>query len=136
MKKGCILHIPASYYPRETPKYGVKTGWWYTPAEEVRCKRCKECDEVQAQDAFNFDEWQKVTGSRCRKCGVQPERPRKRATREGERKSVRQRVEVHYGERGESDVEMDETENFREESGVRCEAVDPRYIGRADDRLG
>ena len=68
VKKGCILHIPGSHYPRETPKYRVKTGWWYTPAEEVRCKRCKGCDEVQAQDAFNLDEWQKVTGSRCRKC--------------------------------------------------------------------
>jgi hypothetical protein len=36
VKKGCILHIPALYYPRETPKYGVKTGWWYTPA----ARRC------------------------------------------------------------------------------------------------
>ena len=24
VKKGCILYIPASYYPKETPKYGVK----------------------------------------------------------------------------------------------------------------
>lgn len=70
VKKECILHIPASYYPRETPKYGVKTGWWYTLVEEVRCKRCKGCDKVQAQDDFNFDEWQKVTGSRCRKGGL------------------------------------------------------------------
>ena len=75
--------------------------------EEVRCKRCKGCDEVQAQDAFNFDEWKKVTGSRCRKCKAQPERPRKRVTREGERKSVSQRVKVHYGEKGESDDEID-----------------------------
>jgi hypothetical protein len=112
----------------------VKTGWWYTPAEEMRCKRCKGCDQVQAQDAFTFDEWKKVTGSKCRKCKAQPERPRKRVTREGERKSVRQRAKVHYGEKGESDDEMDETEDSREEAGVRCEAADPRYIGRADDR--
>ena len=35
VKKGCILHIPASYYPRETPKYGVKTGWWYCRSNPV-----------------------------------------------------------------------------------------------------
>ena len=29
---------------------------------------------------------------------------------------------------------MDETEDFQEEAGVRCETADPRYIGRADDR--
>ena len=75
-----------------------------------------------------------MTGSRCRKCEAQPERPRKRVTREGERKSVRERVKVHHGETGESDVEMDEMEDPREEAGVRCEAADPRYIGRADDR--
>ena len=47
---------------------------------------------------------------------------------------MRQRVKAHYGEKGESDVEMDETEDFQEEAGVRCETADPRYIGRADDR--
>jgi hypothetical protein len=56
-KKGCIQDIPASYYPGErdtevqTP---VKTRWWCMPTEEVRCKRCKGCDKVQAQDVFNF----------------------------------------------------------------------------------
>jgi hypothetical protein len=47
---------------------------------------------------------------------------------------VRQRANVHYGEEGEGDVEMDKTEDFREEAGVRCEVADPRYIERADDR--
>jgi hypothetical protein len=100
VKKGCILHIISQLrtirerYPR---KYGVKTRWWYTHAEEVRCKRCKRCDEVQAQDAFNFDQWKKATGSRCRKCEAQLERPGKRVTREGERKGMRQKAMVSKG---------------------------------------
>ena len=134
VKEGCILHIPASFYPKETPKHGVETGWWYTPVEEVRCKRCKGCDEVQAQDAFDFGEWRKAKGSRCKECEVQQERPRKKVRREGSRKIERQTVRLHYEEKEEDTEELDEMGKFQEEARVRCEASDPRYIGRADDR--
>ena len=83
----------------------------------MRCKRCKRCDEVQAQDAFNFDQWKKATGSRCRKCEAQLERPGKRVTREGERKGMRQKAKVHYGEKGERD-EMEVTEEFEKRQAL------------------
>ena len=54
--------------------------------------------------------------------------------KEGSQRSEKQTAKVKYEEEDVDIREPDEMEEFQEEAGVRCEAADPRYIGKANDR--
>ncbi|MGA0409166.1 MAG: hypothetical protein ACO3PR_13850, partial [Limisphaerales bacterium] len=142
-----ILLIPQEWYPDQPAKFETP-GWWYTPTEGVRVKRCRGCDTwCEVQEFVDFSEWciicqpgQKGKKRMCHRSQGQRSKNGDRRSRRAEstwagaRRSERETLPVNYAEGSDEDMDQSDEQQCPATLGLRLRATDPRYITHATDR--